>query len=24
MGYTNIANMDGGVKGWREQGYEVE
>jgi len=24
MGYTNVANMDGGVKGWREQGYEVE
>lgn len=24
MGYTNVANMEGGMKGWREQGYEVE
>jgi rhodanese-related sulfurtransferase len=24
MGYTNVANMQGGIKGWREQGYEVE
>lgn len=24
MGYENVANMDGGVKGWREKGYETE
>ncbi|MDQ3302511.1 MAG: rhodanese-like domain-containing protein [Actinomycetota bacterium] len=24
MGYTNVANMDGGVNAWREKGYEVE
>ena len=24
MGYTNVANMDGGLKGWKESGYEVE
>ncbi len=24
MGYENVANMDGGVKAWREEGYEVE
>ena len=24
MGYTNVANMEGGVKAWREKGYEVE
>ncbi len=24
MGYTNVANMDGGVNAWRERGYEVE
>lgn len=24
MGYTNVANMEGGVKAWREQGYELE
>jgi rhodanese-related sulfurtransferase len=24
MGYTNVANMQGGINGWREQGYEVE
>ena len=23
MGYTNVANMDGGVKAWREKGYET-
>jgi rhodanese-related sulfurtransferase len=24
MGYTNVANMEGGMKAWREKGYEVE
>ena len=24
MGYTNVANMDGGIEAWREKGYEVE
>ena len=24
MGYTNVANMDGGLNAWRERGYEVE
>jgi len=24
MGYTNVANMEGGVKAWRENGYETE
>ncbi len=24
MGYTNVANMEGGIKGWKENGYEVE
>lgn len=24
MGYTNVANMDGGINAWREKGYEVE
>jgi len=24
MGYTNVANMEGGVKAWREEGYETE
>lgn len=24
MGYTNVANMEGGVKAWRERGYETE
>ena len=24
MGYTNVANMDGGLSDWRERGYEVE
>ena len=24
MGYTNVANMDGGLKAWRERGYETE
>ncbi len=24
MGYKNIAHMDGGVKAWKEAGYEVE
>jgi phage shock protein E len=23
-GYTNVANMEGGVKAWRERGYEIE
>jgi rhodanese-related sulfurtransferase len=23
MGYTNVWSMDGGFRGWREQGYEV-
>ena len=23
MGYTNVANMDGGVKAWRGKGYET-
>jgi rhodanese-related sulfurtransferase len=21
MGYTNVASMDGGIRGWREKGY---
>ncbi len=24
MGYTNVANMEGGLSAWREKGYEVE
>lgn len=24
MGYTNVAHLDGGVKGWIESGHEVE
>lgn len=24
MGYTNVANMEGGVKAWQERGYEIE
>ena len=24
MGYTNVANMEGGLNAWREKGYEVE
>jgi phage shock protein E len=24
MGYTNVANMQGGLSAWREEGYEVE
>ncbi len=24
MGYTNVANMEGGVTAWREKGYEIE
>ena len=24
MGYTNVANMEGGLKGWKDNGYEVE
>lgn len=23
MGYTNVASMDGGVRGWREHGYPL-
>ena len=23
MGYTNVANMEGGVNAWKEKGYEV-
>lgn len=24
MGYTNVISMDGGFRGWREQGLEIE
>ena len=24
MGYTNVANMQGGTNAWRERGYELE
>ena len=24
MGYTNVANLDGGLNAWREKGYETE
>ena len=24
MGYTNVANMDGGINAWKERGYETE
>lgn len=24
MGYTNVANMEGGFEAWRERGFEVE
>ena len=24
MGYTNVANMEGGLSAWREKGYEVK
>ncbi len=24
MGYTNVANLDGGINAWRERGYETE
>ncbi len=23
MGYTNVASMDGGIRGWREKGYPL-
>ena len=23
MGYTNVISMDGGIRGWREQGYPL-
>lgn len=23
MGYTNVISMDGGMRGWREKGYEL-
>jgi rhodanese-related sulfurtransferase len=23
MGYTNVASMDGGIRGWRENGYPL-
>ena len=23
MGYTNVLSMDGGIRGWREQGYPL-
>lgn len=24
MGYTNVANLEGGINAWREMGYETE
>lgn len=24
MGYTNVANMEGGINAWREQGFDLE
>lgn len=24
MGYTNVISMDGGIRGWKESGYELE
>lgn len=24
IGYTNVANIDGGITAWRERGYETE
>ncbi len=24
MGYTNVISMDGGVRGWKEAGFEIE
>jgi rhodanese-related sulfurtransferase len=24
MGYANVANMEGGINAWREEGYETE
>ena len=24
LGYTNVANMEGGMNAWRERGFEVE
>jgi rhodanese-related sulfurtransferase len=24
MGYTNVSSMDGGIREWREAGYEIE
>ncbi len=24
MGYTNVANMEGGITAWQEKGYEIE
>jgi phage shock protein E len=24
MGYTNVANLDGGLNAWREKGYETQ
>lgn len=24
MGYTNVANLEGGLNAWRQRGYEVE
>lgn len=24
MGYTNVANMEGGINAWRERGFELE
>jgi len=24
MGYTNVANMEGGITAWQEKGYETE
>ncbi len=24
MGYTHVVSMDGGIRGWREAGYDIE
>jgi rhodanese-related sulfurtransferase len=24
MGYTDVANLEGGLNAWRERGYETE
>lgn len=24
MGYTNVSNMEGGIRAWRERGYDTE